>query len=337
MQGLPVLMDKRRNVFGGGGGVQTSVAPIIENSLLGRELFGKNDGKNGRNNDRRAALFKNTLERGDSRYPEMVRPFEVQFISTSKIFFQSEGGTVKLSCSVMGPRSAGPRQATGNAIASQTKIGRSYQTLSNLSCEINWAPFSSSLCRLGHQPMEEENDVALALLQSLAPVIRREKYPNSFIDIYITVLEMDGPILASCITAASMTLISSGIEMLDSVVGISMALVDEDPSKSSSAKVMLMDLSGEEDFLVGKQRTPPPFRLCMAILPNLGLCSQIYGGGSFNLTTNICGGSNDDDDDHADDDSLYLTECITAAKEASQTLYDSIIRPALMEMLSNNN
>ena len=83
-------MDKRRNVFDG----QTSVAPIIEDSLLGRELFKE------RKEDRKVSLLGEEMERGDSRYPEMIRPFQVEFISPSKISFQSEGG-IKLFCSVM--------------------------------------------------------------------------------------------------------------------------------------------------------------------------------------------------------------------------------------------
>lgn len=314
-----ILMDKRRNIFSGG----ASVAPIREDSLLGRELFGERRWSYilGRDGDE--------FLRDDLRYPENIRPFEVDFISGSKIFFQSNG--IKLCCSILGPRSAGPRQATGNAISTQTKIGRSFQTLSNLSCEINWAPFSSSLERKGHQPLEEENNVALCLLQALSPVIKREKYPNSFIDIYITILEMNGSILASCITASSIALISSGIEMLDSVIGIDMALIES--STDCPNKTIMMDLTHEEDFLIRKVRTPASFRLTMAVLPNLMLFSQIYGIGSFNSLSSIKEGG----DGAANDDGVYLSECISAGLEASKIIYDSLVRPALIGQFSSNN
>jgi len=52
----------------------------------------------------------------------------------------------------------------------------------------------------------------------LEPTVLFDSFPNAVVDIYITVLQNDGGILAAAITAASLALIQAGIDVKDSVV-----------------------------------------------------------------------------------------------------------------------
>ena len=49
----------------------------------------------------------------------------------------------------------------------------------------------------------------------------QEKYPKAQIDVYITVIEDGGSVLATCLTAASLALCHASIDVYDIVIGSS--------------------------------------------------------------------------------------------------------------------
>jgi exosome complex component MTR3 len=132
--------------------------------------------------------------------------------------------------------------------------------------------------------------LALLLLQAICPAIRRELFPNSFLDIYITVLENDGSILSTSITAASVALIQSGIEMLDSVVACSTVLSD---------RVFVMD----------PDRTELGPTVTMAMMPNLNQITQIYLIGKA--------------------ERMIVGEVMAICTDACRAIYDGMVKPAL--------
>jgi len=118
-------MDRRRNV-----GPELSVRPLSLNAAT----FPASE---------KRVLLDAEYKRLDGRYPEQLRPLTVRTKIVSRApgsSFVQVGGN-KVVCSVYGPRSGSTRTAS-----------RAYNALGTVSCEINYAPFSS-LQRVPHQPV----------------------------------------------------------------------------------------------------------------------------------------------------------------------------------------
>ena len=60
---------------------------------------------------------------------------------------------------------------------------------------------------------------SLAVGEALASTVCLHRYPKSAIELYLTVLEDDGGVLAASLTAAGLALADAGIHMFDLVVG----------------------------------------------------------------------------------------------------------------------
>lgn len=54
------------------------------------------------------------------------------------------------------------------------------------------------------------------------PSIPQDKFPKSQIDVYVTVIEDDGGLLAACITAAGLAICHANIDVYDLIVGASL-------------------------------------------------------------------------------------------------------------------
>jgi exosome complex component MTR3 len=218
--------------------------------------------------------------RRDGRYPEQLRPYVITpgVVTRAPGSVYVEVGNTKMVCSVYGPRSAGSRTAT-----------KSFQTLGNVSCEINYAPFSGPQ-RCPHPPETEEEDLALLLLQAICPAIRRDQFPNSYLDIFVTVLERDGSILPTAITAASFALHHCGIEMLDTVLACTAVY----------SGVWIMDPTAPEEAGA---------RVTVCMLPNIGQVTQIWVTGKVPCD--------------------QLTEALALCADATRALYDNMIKPVL--------
>lgn len=207
-----------------------------------------------------------------------------------------ELGNTKLTCCVYGPRSTSARTTS-----------KSFLTQGNVSCEINYAPFASTSRRYAHQPEAEEEDLALLLLQAVCPAIRRELFPNAYLDIYVTVLENDGGVLAAAITAASAALIQAHVDMLDSVVSCGAAWFP-------SHQTFLMDPTEAESSSGGSSDTALP-SLTVAMLPNLGSVTQLHSVGILE------GGS------------IAITEALSMCADGINSIYNTTVLPLLESSL----
>lgn len=134
------------------------------------------------------------------------------------------------------------------------------------------------------------------------PAIRRDLFPNSFVDIAITVLEQDGSILAAACTAASVALIQAGVEMYDSVVACGAVSVRPDGG-TGQQPLFLMDPDG------GEERDARGTRLMVAVMPNLGQLTQLHLVGEV--------------------EGPLLTEALALAIDGTLATYQNVIKPLL--------
>ena len=123
------MSDRRRNL-----GPEVSVRPVLDPTIF---TSAEND---------QALLDPSTYQRHDGRYPEQLRPLTIKMgiVSRAPGSAYVELGSTKLVCTAYGPRSSAARTAA-----------KTFRTLGNVSCELNYAPFSS-LKRLPHQPVRCE-------------------------------------------------------------------------------------------------------------------------------------------------------------------------------------
>lgn len=139
----------------------------------------------------------------------------------------------------------------------------------------------------------------MLLLQAVCPAIRRDLFPNSHVDIYVTVLEQDGSVLSAAIAAASAALVEAGVEMADSVVACSAIFAAEQG-------VFLMDPAADEE-------RPGSTRCLVALMPNANQLTQLHVAGDIDYGT--------------------LGEALTLGTDGARALYENTIRPALEALL----
>merc|ERR1712223_1337390 len=112
-------------------------------------------------------------------------------------------------------------QARGSAYVEQ---GKTKVMNGVLSCSFSRAPFASPKRQApgSNTDDSEEKEMAIALKEALEATVWMHLYPKSQIDIYITVLENDGSVIASSITCAGLALINASIHVFDVIIGSSM-------------------------------------------------------------------------------------------------------------------
>lgn len=122
---MSAQVDRRRNV-----GPEGSVRPFPDPLLLETPKD-------------KSIMLNENLVRLDGRYPEQIRGcnIKVGIISGAAGSCYVEIGRSKLTCAVYGPRTPTART-----------LGKSYQILGNVSCEINFSP-NSCKKRRPHQPV----------------------------------------------------------------------------------------------------------------------------------------------------------------------------------------
>ncbi|KAB7497127.1 Exosome complex component Rrp41 [Armadillidium nasatum] len=87
-----------------------------------------------------------------------------------------------------------------------------------VSCEVLFTPFSSKI-RKTPQPDRSQKEISRQLKEALESVIIIDKYPKAQIDVYISVIEIGGSLLSTCLTAAGLALCHASIDVYDLVVG----------------------------------------------------------------------------------------------------------------------
>lgn len=128
-------------------------------------------------------------------------------VSRAKGSSYIEMNETKIICAVYGPREVTRRE--------------DFSMKGQLNCEIKFATFSGVI-RRQHLQDAEEKDMSVVITQALEPAVQLEKFPKSRMDVFLTVLQDDGGVLAGAMTAASVALADAGVEMYDLVVGCSL-------------------------------------------------------------------------------------------------------------------
>lgn len=200
-----------------------------------------------------------------------------------------ELGSTKLTCAVYGPRNSSGR-TTGS---------KAYSPLGNLNCEIEFLPFSSYV-RRPYQKDAEETELSAILESSLEPAVRRDLFPNAHVDIYISVLQDDGSVLAASILAASTALAQAQIEMYDSVVACS-ALIHE--------SMVIVDPTQTEVSILGKEARSRALVTC-ALMPNMNRVTQVHSVGPLS--------------------SSLLQETLNMTMDGAKAVYHSSVKPAIL-------
>ncbi|KAF2073928.1 hypothetical protein CYY_004752 [Polysphondylium violaceum] len=118
----------------------------------------------------------------------------------------------KVLCSVYGPRATPKTELFETA---------------KLNCELKYATFSSNKEKFDYLENTKEKDQSLIIYQSIIGSLRLDKYPKTVVDVYILVLNDDGDVLVSAITAASMALADAGVEMYDMVASCSAVCIKD--------------------------------------------------------------------------------------------------------------
>jgi exosome complex component MTR3 len=130
-------------------------------------------------------------------------------ISHAKGSSYLEVGDTKVQVAVYGPREIPKRS--------------DFSMKGILSCEMKYAPFACAT-RRGHQRDAEEIELGLLLKECLESTVRMNLYPKSRIDVFVTVLEDGGGVLAASITATGLALVDAQIDMYDNLIGCGISI-----------------------------------------------------------------------------------------------------------------
>ncbi|KAA0189335.1 hypothetical protein HAZT_HAZT004836 [Hyalella azteca] len=186
--------DSRRNC-----GPETATPIyVLKSPFNEKEEFLLNDGK-----------------RSDDRAPLEVRKmyFGVSNISQAKGSSYVELGSTKVVCGVYGPKEMAPSSI--------------FKSTGQVLCEVKVAPFSSYV-RRSPVPDRQVKELSMQVKDALEAAIILEEYPKAQIDVFLTVVEDSGGVLAACVTAASLALCDADIRMYDIVVAASVVSVQEE-------------------------------------------------------------------------------------------------------------
>jgi exosome complex component RRP41 len=162
-------------------------------------------------------LNTSTLSRRDERYPEQPRPIKMQVDmvkdAQGSAFF--EAGQTKLIVAVHGPKAV-TKSST-----------RTYHTKGVVVCQVEFLPGSRGPQHLPEES-REESELSLLLQQALEPVIDTTSFPNAQVNIMVSVIEDDGDIISSAITAACTAMIQGSVPLLDTIIGTCIASISID-------------------------------------------------------------------------------------------------------------
>ena len=166
-------------------------------------------------------------KRLDGRKPDELRPVRVEagVLKRADGSCYLEMGNNKIMAAVYGPRELHPRhlQDPNKAI---------------IRYRYNMAPFSVEE-RKRPGPDRRSIEISKVSREALEPVIMRELYPRSTIDIFVEVLQADAGTRTACLNAASVALVDAGVAMKGMVTAVAVGKADG---------VLVLDPMKEEDF-----------------------------------------------------------------------------------------
>ncbi len=166
-------------------------------------------------------------KRLDGRGFEELRPIkiEVGVLKRADGSCYLEMGKNKIIAAVYGPREVHPRHLQD---PSKAVIRYRY----------NMAPFSVEE-RKKPGPDRRSVEISKVSREALEPVIMKELFPRSGIDVFVEVLQADAGTRTACLNAASVALIDAGVMMKGIITAVAVAKVDGH---------IVLDPMKEEDF-----------------------------------------------------------------------------------------
>ena len=175
---------------------------------------------------------KTKLELGNRSEGRAVDSHRKIFLSTGVITSAKgsayiEQGRTKVMVGVYGPREVQRRS--------------DFRMEGVLTAELKYAPFACDT-RRGQQADREEQELGVVIAEALSSTVCLHKYPKSAIEVFVTVIEDDGGVVAAVLTAAGLALAEAGIHMFDIVIGSKVSLtrdevvVDPDHSEEYTSK-----------------------------------------------------------------------------------------------------
>jgi len=96
-----------------------------------------------------------------------------------------------------------------------------------LRCTYDMMPFSGQGERVRPGPSRRSKEISFVTENALLPVLDLDKYPNSVVDVFISLPQTDAGSRCAGICAASMALADAGIKMKDLVGAIAVGKVDD--------------------------------------------------------------------------------------------------------------
>jgi exosome complex component MTR3 len=167
-----------------------------------------------------------------------------------------ELGNTKVLCAVHGPRpiisamDQGTTSGNGNGLHCQVRHAPSFGVHPETKVLNKATALGGSVMPIRsnvHTVSDEEIELSARLLDAMSPSLPLFLFSSCkcVVDVFCMVLQGDGSTLAACITAASLALADSGIEMYDLVSCCSVAVM-RIPCPSSTKTVLFLDPSEEE-------------------------------------------------------------------------------------------
>ncbi len=153
-------------------------------------------------------------KRLDGRGFEELRPIKIEagVLKRADGSCYLEMGKNKIIAAVYGPREVHPRHLQD---PSKAVIRYRY----------NMAPFSVEE-RKKPGPDRRSVEISKVSREALEPVIMKELFPRSGIDVFVEVLQADAGTRTACLNAASVALIDAGVAMRGMITAVAVAKVD---------------------------------------------------------------------------------------------------------------
>lgn len=166
-------------------------------------------------------------KRLDGRAFDELRPIKIEagVLNRADGSCYLEMGGNKVVAAVYGPREVHPKHLED---PSKAIIRYRY----------NMAPFSVEE-RKKPGPDRRSIEISKVSMEALEPVIMKELFPRSAIDIFVEVLQADAGSRTACLNAASVALIDAGIPMKGIVTSVAVAKVEG---------FLVLDPMKEEDY-----------------------------------------------------------------------------------------
>ncbi len=140
--------------------------------------------------------------------------------------------------------------ATAHSYGPRATNKPEYSERASIRCDVKLASFAVPGNRKAPTQTDAEAHLSALCASALEASLLVEKYPKSAIDVFVLVLEADGPVLAASITAASLALADAGLEMRDLVSACSVACT----ALPDASVALLLDPNAAEMVVLSQAR-----------------------------------------------------------------------------------